>query len=557
MRPVELPAVPTPSTRDASVRGRATRRCLAVLVCFTTIGIVNAWPIAKAPATTIGQHGDAFFSVWRLAWIAHQIVNDPIHLFDANIFYPEPTTLAFSDAILLPGLLLAPLHWLGAHPLVVYNVALIACFILNALAAYALVRRLTGSTAAGLLGGLIYGFSPHRFDHFDHFEMQVAFWIPLAVLAWHRAVTDGRLRDHVITGLLAACQVLSSIYYGLFLLTWLGFITVFWHWRRPRVALKAAALILLPALIALALYSVPYLGAREQVGDRNPADIVGYSARPMDFLSSPISNVLYGWTEPLGGPERHLFPGAIVIGLLIAGLWPPFSRVRVLHIGALLFALQLAIGFNGPVYRLLYDWVLPFRGIRVPARADVLILISVAVIAGFGLVRVMSRTGTRGRAALAATLLIAGTGVEYLARPHVQPVDGRISGLYRLLATEKDAIVFEWPVTVPWRLYDMVDVTYMYRSTMHWRPLLNGYSGYYPPSYLDMLLRMRSFPDTGSIAYLQRRGATILVIHERPGRTATYNHAALRLLRDPKIRLIAEGRDDGRRVLFLRLLPED
>jgi hypothetical protein len=368
-------------------------------------------------------------------------------------------------------------------------------------------------------------------------------------------MSGGRVRDHLLAAGFAACQVLSAIYYGIFLLTWLGFITVLWHWRRPRTAVRSVGLILLPALAALAIYSLPYLDARQRLGDRSPADIVGYSAKAQDFFSSPASNVLYGWTEQIGGPERHLFFGVIGLGLLIVGLWPPYTRVRVLHIGALIFALQLAIGFNGPVYRLLYEWALPFRGLRVPARADVLVLISVAVLAGFGLVRAMRWIRRPDHAGLAAAFLVFLTSVEYFSLPRVQPVDGHISGLYRLLASEKDAVVFEWPVTVPWRLYDMVDVTYMYRSTMHWRPLLNGYSGYYPPSYIDMLMRMRSFPDTGTIAYLQRRGATILVIHEQAGRTASYNYAALRLLRDPKIRLIAEGRDGGRRVLFVRLLP--
>jgi hypothetical protein len=528
-----------------------------VSACFIAVALANMWAIATEPASAIGGHGDAFFSVWRLAWIAHQIVTDPLHLFDANIFYPEPATLAYSDAILLPGLLLAPLHWVGAHPLAIYNGALIACFVLNALTAYALVRHLTGSTAAGVLGGLIYGFSPHRFDHFDHFEMQVAFWIPLAVLAWHRAMTGGRTRDHLLTALFAACQVLSSIYYGIFLITWLGFITVCWHWRHPRAALRSAALVLVPAIVTLGIYSLPYLEARKRLGDRSPGDIVGYSAVPLDFFSSPANNVLYGWTEPLGGPERHLFFGAIAMGLLIVGAWRPFSRVRVLHLAALAFALQLAVGFNGPVYRLLYDWVLPFRGLRVPARADVLVLVSVAVLAGFGLVRVMEGIGRRRTAILAGAALIGITGIEYFSRPYVKPVDGEISGLYRLIADEKDAVVFEWPVTVPWRLYDMVDVEYMYRSTMHWRPLLNGYSGYYPPGYIDLLLRMRSFPDSGTLNYLQRVGATVLVIHERPNRTAAFNRAALRLLRDPKIQLIAEGREDGRRVLFVRLQAAD
>ena len=49
-------------------------------------------------------------------------------------------------------------------------------------------------------------------------------------------------------------------------------------------------------------------------------------------------------------------------------------------------------------------------------------------------------------------------------------------------------------MTVPWRLYNMLDVEYMYRSTRHWQPLLNGYSGNYPNSYIGLLYDMRVVP---------------------------------------------------------------
>jgi hypothetical protein len=50
------------------------------------------------------NEGDALFSTWRLAWVAHQLPRDPLNLFNANIFYPERGTLAFSDSMLVPAL---------------------------------------------------------------------------------------------------------------------------------------------------------------------------------------------------------------------------------------------------------------------------------------------------------------------------------------------------------------------------------------------------------------------------------------------------------------------
>ena len=54
----------------------------------------------------------------------------------------------------------------------------------------------------------------------------------------------------------------------------------------------------------------------------------------------------------------------------------------------------------------------------------------------------------------------------------------------------------------------------MLRSTLHWRPMLNGYSGHYPESYVKLLYTMRDFPYTPALVDLRRRGATVLILHD-------------------------------------------
>ena len=63
------------------------------------------WPLGRVTDVVIPASDDAHFSIWRLAWVAHQLPADPRHLFDANIFYPARGTLALSDAMLLVGAL--------------------------------------------------------------------------------------------------------------------------------------------------------------------------------------------------------------------------------------------------------------------------------------------------------------------------------------------------------------------------------------------------------------------------------------------------------------------
>ena len=49
-----------------------------------------------------------------MAWVSHQVVTNPLHLFDANIFYPERYTLAYSDHLFVQSMMGAPLLWAGA-----------------------------------------------------------------------------------------------------------------------------------------------------------------------------------------------------------------------------------------------------------------------------------------------------------------------------------------------------------------------------------------------------------------------------------------------------------
>lgn len=91
------------------------------------LAIAHTWPLATAPGTlSRNDNGDAQLNAWILAWVAHQLPRDPLHLFDANIFYPDRGTLAFSEPLIVPALLGAPVRWLGGSPVLVFNLMMIA-----------------------------------------------------------------------------------------------------------------------------------------------------------------------------------------------------------------------------------------------------------------------------------------------------------------------------------------------------------------------------------------------------------------------------------------------
>src|SRR6187397_806470 len=134
-------------------RSRRSMFSGAFAVCLL-LAAVHTWPLILHPGTySRNDNADTQLNEWILAWVQHQLPRDPLHLFEANIFYPAHDTLAFSEPLIVPALMGAPLAWLGASPVLVFNLILILGFALTAWAGARLVETWTGDRVASLLGG--------------------------------------------------------------------------------------------------------------------------------------------------------------------------------------------------------------------------------------------------------------------------------------------------------------------------------------------------------------------------------------------------------------------
>ncbi|MGE5361876.1 MAG: glycosyltransferase family 39 protein, partial [Bacteroidales bacterium] len=457
------------------------------------------------------------FSVWRLAWIAHQLPRDPGHLFDANIFYPARDTLALSDSILLPGLVAAPFIWLGASPVRVYNLWFMATFVLSALAMYALVRALTGHRGAALVAAVAFAFYPFRFERYSTFEMQLSFWMPLALLAVHRAMATGRRRWGLLAGLAFAAQVYSCMYFAAFLVVFLVPLCFVLAWARGHLVRRLSPL--LPgALLAAALIfplALAYVSAREQFGGRDLGEVTYFSATAARYLVPSAANATWTtlWPDSARLAERDLFPGALIVVLALVAVWPPLSRSRAAYAVALLVAFDASLGVHGHVYPWLYGYAAPFRSIRVPARFSMLVGMALAVLAGYGAARVAGRPKSRAAAWVLVAAMCATVCVE--SRPVLafqEPC--RLHAIYSWFHGRPTSVIAELPAPgrVAERLFE--DVRYQYWSTFHWNKLVNGYSGILPRMYLTFSAQMTEFPDDASLAVLKQRGVEYVVVHE-------------------------------------------
>jgi hypothetical protein len=211
-----------------------------------------------------------------------------------------------------------------------------------------------------------------------------------------------------------------------------------------------------------------------------------------------------------------------------------FMRDRGFFVIVLLAAFWLSLGpapqsLGRPVeiaapYQLLFEFVPGFDGVRVPARFAMIVAFALAVLAGYG-ASTLGRVPF-GRLVLAVAAAIAcleGVRLPFIVNGAIPLRDfnapearlyrpARAPAVYHELAKQPpDTVVIELPLGPP-----DFDLRAMYYSTLHWRPVVNGYSGFYPPHYgrlMTALSEVPRHPDV-SLEALRLTGATHLVLHE-------------------------------------------
>jgi hypothetical protein len=521
----------------------STKRFLAcALLLFTVLTAVMTYPQVLHMQDGVHDDGDPLMVTWVLAWVAHQLPRAPAHLFDANIFSPERSTLAFSETLLVPGAIVAPLHWLGVGAILIYNLVFLSGFALSGVGVALLVRRLTRHDGAAMVAGIVFAFPPYRIDHYAHLQLQQTQFIPLSLWAFHVLLDRGRLRDGVRLGIFVACQLLSCMYYGLFLVPYMAVVcgTMLIADRRMHrqraVALAAAAVILVIATIPVGR---AYLSARQVVGERGRLEVAEGSATWRNYLAPPEANAVYGKVfARFMEPERRLFPGFVAVALAVVGLWPPLSATRLAYGLGLILAFDVSLGFNGVIYRALYEYFLPFKALRIPARMGLMVVFSLAVLAGEGTARLVRhlRSPSARRAlllALTALMLVeyASTPLELVTVPRNPPEI--YADLLRDRGDSPTAILFEFPTLLT------SDPAYLYYSTFHWQTLINGYSGFFPPSYIRLRQAIQNFPEPPSMDAIRERGARYLIVHGEYLYGDRYDSLIPQLDRRPDLRLIS------------------
>jgi hypothetical protein len=498
---------------------------------FLLLTAAITWPLAQR--LRVLEAGDSAFFAWAIGWELHTLATDPARLPHGNIFHPLRYTLGMDEPVLGTTLLVAPLALFTSDAVLLYNVARLLTFIVSGLTAYACARGLGSAEAPALVAGAAFAFSPIRTDQLAHLSTLGTQWLPLVVLFAFRFFRQGRARDALLAAAAFVLATLACGYHGLIglLVLPLAALPVAWgRWDRMPMAALAAGI---AALALMPLYLLHRAALEPLAYVRGMEETVSFSAPLEAFLATSGHNRVWGVaTAPFRTwHSNNLFPGLVIPGLALAGaiaLWREGRRPTREAIGLAILALAAAAVAVGPEITAFGTALAPgpfalarhievFRMIRVPSRSGAFLALALALLAARALHRWRDRPGWIA-AALAAALLE--TVIAPVPMPRwAQVVDSSkpAPAVYAWLAAQPgEPAVVELPIQ---SIYGTItrpafhESIYMVHSTRHWKPLLNGYAGIEPPSYLELRARALRFPSRESLDAFRSRGARYVLVH--------------------------------------------
>lgn len=472
---------------------------LLVLTGYLLLTVVMTYPLVAHFGTAIPGDGfDGWQNYWNLWWVKSALLDlQQSPYFTPYLYYPAGTSLLFQTLNIFNSLLTLPIQ-LAFGLTVSYNFVVLFAFVVGGYGAYLLALKVIGTEGgtvdflAAFLAGVVFTFSPFHFAHLlGHMQVISLEWLPFYALCLDGSLSSPRLRvvPHLVLPVLfLVLTALCDWYYLLYLLIFTLAYVCYVLWRRgaPRLSLLKAALVLAVAglilspllipMVAQALRDSSRLDYPLQTSVRLSADLLAF-VTPNEFhpvwgpAAASLSEVFTSSTS-----ERMVFAGYIPLALAGYAVW---TRRRLaafwLATGFLFFILALGpylhvAGRQLPIplpYLALYRLIPFFSIARSVSRFDVMVMLSVAVLAAVGSQGILRGLPGR-RGTIIAVVGVALVWFEFLPVPYPLS-EVAVPSFYSRLALEQDEYaILELPM-------DWDRPIHLLYQTVHRKPMMAGY----------------------------------------------------------------------------------
>lgn len=438
-----------------------------------------------------------------------------------------------------------------SNPCITYNIQVLLSFILTGIIFYFLLFYITNNSLVSLFSATIFTFSPYHFVRsWQHLGLSHIQWIPLCLFSIFLLRNKQTLLYALLLALSFSLTMSFDLYYAyfMFLIVILFLLFDFFYKRDLRGSLCVCRLILISAFITIIIEVVDLYHIFKFMSSLNKShlaqgvygyirpfkDLVDQSAKPLSYILPAASHPIFGkFTEQFIGTEFYgdsftehtLYLGWIplILGLsvfrkLFKNKEPQLADKEKYFVGLFIFLAIVAWFFSQPPWwdifglkifmpsSLMYKIAPMFRAY---CRFGIVVMLAVAVLAGFGLKFLLERFKSQ-RTKLAITALFSVLVLfEFWNWPPYKVIDlSNVPAVYYWLKEQpKDIVIAEYPLD-----YDSPNELYKFFQTVHEKKIVNGTI---PGTYANKVaqeIRRLSAPKTASI--LKWMGVKYVVVHK-------------------------------------------
>ncbi len=412
---------------------REVKHDVACLGLLLLIVLAFFWPLVLADQWIPRGGGDLVSFLWPVYRFAARCLRAGVvplwnpHLYSGAPFVADNQSGVFYPINLLTFALFGEPSYAMMEALVVFHIWLAGAGL------FGLARGLGLRRPAALLGAVAFALSDLFVTHIGNLNLNAtAAWLPLLLLLAHRGLTGGGPGWAAGAGVVLAVAALAGhgqmlLFLALTLVLYFAYrLAVDWHrgWRHAGHTLGLAALIVAAGVGGAALMLLPAreMAAHTGRGHLPYEEATRYSLPPRALIGL-LAPGFYG-RGPAGfwGPWERVeagYAGVATLVLAVVGIGANIeyriSRLKP-HVSRFTFdvsrfkgfpitfftllvvlGLLLALGYYAPLYGLLYRYAPTFDQVRAPARLILLADLGLAMLAAYGLDRLLQ--GGVGRCA--------------------------------------------------------------------------------------------------------------------------------------------------------------
>lgn len=473
------------------------------------------WPVLRHPNTAFAWGGDDGIITWQLNQTIRKIPGHLDRLFQGNIFYPYPDTVAYT-MLLIPSAILAYIPVaISGNPITAYNTALIIAQFMTLSVIYFWLSELTKNKLAAFIGTVTFGFCQIRLFFDVHIHFWIMQWLVFSSwMLWKYARTR-KVKWLYLAGLFLSIQVWESIYQAFWILIFAAFL-LFPCLKSLKKDFKhiifITFIIFILVLPVLLVYTSIYLQFGNTGSVRESAafsmslnDLWGKFMSPglyLDFIISIFLMIKY----------------RIKARQIPAWLWLIFFSGIILALGPALKWRDSTVKIFGKYFiplpfGILYYLIPGMSYLRSVHRYIWLMAMAAAFITSV----IYSRIKLKKSSLLAVILLfIAVIGGVTVKRDKFFPAPNAYPEVYAWLKNQPGNVILEYPVYT-WADQEKhgLEMYRMVYSLKHGKYLINGASGFEPPERGRFLGDIIShYPSRELDTKLKNLGVNYLLFHK-------------------------------------------